>query len=150
MRGVPDERTPGPPPPSPTIALLVIAGQVERALEAALQHLGLNRRKLGVLGHLARSPGISFTELAQRASVTVQSMHVIVRGLESDGLVVSGAGQRGRPATITLTDAGRARLAAGMAAIAETDRAQFDDRQPVRRALADAALAVARQEGGVA
>jgi DNA-binding MarR family transcriptional regulator len=142
-----DQPPPAVPPLSPTITLLVVARQVEAALEAALEALGLTRRQLGVLGHLARAPGISFTELAGRASVTVQSMHVIVRALERDGLLVAGAGQRGRPATITLTAEGRQRLATGLAAVAAIDRTQFDERDPQRRRLADALRAIAREEG---
>lgn len=141
-----DQPSPAVPPLSPTITLLVVARQVEAALEAALETHGLTRRKLGILGHLARAPGVSFTELAGRAAVTVQSMHVIVRTLESDGLLVSGATQRGRPATITLTPEGRQRLASGLAAVAAVDRAEFDERDPAHRRLADALRAIAREE----
>lgn len=143
---VPDERSPAPPVASPTVTLLVVAAQIERALEQALEPLGLTRRKLGILGHLARSPGVSFTELAHRANVTVQSMHVTVRTLERAGLARAGAGQRGRPATITLTPEGRERLAVGMRAIGEVDRVEFDERDPARQHLAEALRAIARDE----
>ncbi|MGL5851565.1 MAG: hypothetical protein ACRCZD_12355, partial [Phycicoccus sp.] len=71
------QNTPTPPtePPSPSIALLTMGRLVERRVAAALDELGLTVRGFGALGHLAGDPGISFTELARRAGVTVQSMH---------------------------------------------------------------------------
>src|SRR5687768_8818410 len=73
--------------PSPAMLLIVAARRIEQMVEHAVAPLGLNLRKLGVLGHLRRDPGLSFSELARRSSITVQSMHVVVQSLLHDGLV---------------------------------------------------------------
>lgn len=134
------------PPFSASIALLVVAAQIDREVQSALQTVGLSRRKLGVLGHLGRSPGLSFTELARRAGVTVQSMHTLIGTLDRDGLVASGAGQRGRAATIALTDIGRQQLRNGISAVAEIDESAFGEASsPARQQLRDALAALATE-----
>ncbi len=47
----------------------------EALLTEALKPLGLTTRKLGLLGHIRRTPDISFSELARHSGITVQSAH---------------------------------------------------------------------------
>ncbi|MGK2883043.1 MAG: MarR family transcriptional regulator [Mycobacterium sp.] len=56
-------------------------------------------RHLPALGHLARSTGMSYSELARRASVTPQSMQATLTKLEERGAVAK------------TTDSGRGRTA---------------------------------------
>ena len=116
--------------------LLVGLGRVlARELDSELTAEGLSIRHLGTLGHLARDPGLSYSELARRAGVTVQSMHNTVRGLVERGAVRPGPdGVPGRAATLTVTAEGHRLLGrAGelmaaaeerlLAGVPETDRA---------------------------
>src|SRR6478752_3833039 len=75
------------PPFSLTVALLTVGRVWEAAFERALKPLGLTTRKYGLLGHIRATPGISFSELARRSQVTVQSAHTAVQSLVADGLV---------------------------------------------------------------
>jgi hypothetical protein len=59
----------------------------EAQLAAILKDLGITTRKFGLLGHIYAEPGISFSELARRSHITVQSAHTAVRTLVDDGLV---------------------------------------------------------------
>lgn len=105
--------------------LLVAIGSVVRArLDAALADVDLSVRDVGVLSHLAADPGLSFSELARRAGVTVQSMHTLVRRLLERGLVARAAvEQPGLPATLRVTRDGVAALrrAADIAATVEDE-----------------------------
>lgn len=82
---------------------------VERELTLRLADLGLSLRALGILGHLAGSPALSYSELARHSDITVQSMHAAVRRLVADG-VVEAVGSAGQTARLTITDAGHALL----------------------------------------
>ncbi|MGL5850830.1 MAG: MarR family winged helix-turn-helix transcriptional regulator, partial [Phycicoccus sp.] len=93
---------------------------------AALDELGLTVRGFGALGHLAGDPGISFTELARRAGVTVQSMHATVAQLVEAGAVCSATGGgRGRSAVLEVTSAGRELLAHARAVAERVDEELF-------------------------
>ncbi|MFW0790634.1 MarR family winged helix-turn-helix transcriptional regulator [Gordonia sp. CPCC 205333] len=117
------------PPFSPTVALLAIARQHDAAFAAALKPLGLSSRKYGMLGHLTRDPGISFSELARRSHISVQSAHAAVAALVSAGLVDDSTAQAGSASTLRLTAAGASLL---RRATAELDRldAQFAATHP--------------------
>ena len=105
--------------------MIVQARRLERQLEESLAELGLSLRTFGVLGHLRRAPGLSFSEVARRAGITAQSVQVTMKILEASGfIVVDGAG-RGRRAVVSLTDLGRERMAAAFAAIGELDAEVF-------------------------
>ncbi|MBE1537025.1 MarR family winged helix-turn-helix transcriptional regulator [Actinomadura algeriensis] len=128
--------------------LLVVQGRMmSDAVEARLAPLGLALRTMGFLGHLARSPGISFTDLAARARITVQSTHTIAARLAEDGLIDAAGRTRGRAATLRLTEAGWLKLAEAEQAIAELDAERFGpDAAPAWQALAQALFTVARTE----
>ena len=66
---------------SPVIALLAVSAMWEEQLATILKDLGISTRKFGLLGHIYAEPGISFSELARRSHITVQSAHTAVRTL---------------------------------------------------------------------
>lgn len=107
---------------SPTM-LLVFAGRTaETRLAEALSDLRVSLRHVGALGHLTRSPGLSYSELARRARVTVQSMHATVGQLIAMGAVRGPAtGGRGRAAPLVVTEAGRALMVAVSEVVAGLD-----------------------------
>jgi DNA-binding MarR family transcriptional regulator len=75
--------------------LLRTAEKVERALERALEGVGLSRAKLAVLGFLTAAGGrLSLGELAQHHSCVKSNITKLVDRLEADGLV----GRRDDPA----------------------------------------------------
>ena len=100
------DRSPA-PPFSPTMAMILQARELEARVEAELGTLGLSLRRFGLLGHLDREPGISFSALARRAGIKVQSLHPITDALVADGYVVTvgGVGQ-GKAAVLELTPTG--------------------------------------------
>jgi len=119
---VTDRPTPGPPPPLSVAMLLILAGDtLAKRVNDRLRPHGLSLRHLGALGHLARNPQISYTELARRARVTVQSMHKTVAALVELGAVRHPPGGRGRTAALEVTERGRELLAIGTAAISDLD-----------------------------
>jgi len=99
-----------PPPFSPTIALLAIGKQWETAFNDALKPLGLTARKYGLLGHIRSTPGISFSELARRSRITVQSAHTAVASLAEAGLVSDDTAHAGSASSLAVTSAGEALL----------------------------------------
>ncbi|MFD8719155.1 MarR family winged helix-turn-helix transcriptional regulator [Streptomyces sp. NPDC059629] len=88
--------------------VMILQGRfLEGRVEDSLKGIGLSLRRLGLLGHLRRDPGISFSALARRAGIKVQSLHPIIDALISDGYVATvGSGGQGRAAVIELTDRG--------------------------------------------
>ncbi len=91
---------------SPVIALLAVSAAWETQLAAVLKDLGISTRKFGLLGHIYAEPGISFSELARRSHITVQSAHTAVRSLVDDGLVADATAHAGAASDLTLTDKG--------------------------------------------
>jgi MarR family transcriptional regulator for hemolysin len=68
--------------------LLRSAERVERALERALEGIGLSPAKLAVLGGLTKAGGrLSLGELAQHRSCVKSNITKLVDRLEADGLV---------------------------------------------------------------
>lgn len=107
-------------PPTPNVAFLVMAvgRQVRERVEARLTEHGLTIRHVSALGHLASEPGLSYSELARRASVAVQSMKATIAHLESIGAVERHEQvSRGRRARLRLTEFGEKLLRAGRAAL---------------------------------
>jgi DNA-binding MarR family transcriptional regulator len=124
------------PPFSPVIALLTLGRTAEADLADRLKPLGLTVRSLGLLGHIARQPGVSFSELARRSRITVQSAHTAVQKLVSDGLVSDTTANAGQRSTLELSAAGRTVLDAAMAAVAALDAELFPaSREPLSDAL---------------
>jgi DNA-binding MarR family transcriptional regulator len=70
------------------VQLLRTAERVERALERALEALGLSPAKLAVLGAITHAGGrLSLGELAQHRSCVKSNITKLVDRLEADGLV---------------------------------------------------------------
>ena len=117
---------------SPVISLLTVAAVWDAHLGAQLRDLGLTTRKYGLLAHIEATPGISFSELARRSQITVQSAHTAVQTLVADGLVADATKHAGAASDLRVTDRGSevlqaaeqrlaaldARLAAGAPALA--------------------------------
>ncbi|PBI91877.1 hypothetical protein BKP42_52960 [Rhodococcus erythropolis] len=113
-------------PVSPTMVMILQARALEAKVEAGLRSIDLSLRRLGLMGHLQREPGISFSALARRAGIKVQSLHPIVDAMIADGYANAegGVGQ-GRAAIIRLTDRGVEALDRANALIAEFDSSEF-------------------------
>jgi DNA-binding MarR family transcriptional regulator len=92
--------------------LLVAAGRTaQRRLDDALAERGLALRHIGALGHLARRPDLSYSDLARRAGITPQSMRATVRQLEALGAVRRTLPGQGHAARLEVTPSGLALLA---------------------------------------
>ena len=118
-----------PVPFSPTITLLTVARVWDAAFAEALKPLGLTTRKYGLLGHIRGTPGISFSELARRSRITVQSAHSAVAGFVSSGLVDDGTAQAGAASTLRVTNAGMKLLDDAAQAVTALD-VQFAENHP--------------------
>ncbi len=130
-----------------TTMLLIGAGRAaQRRLEAALREHGLTLRHLGALGHLARDPALSYSDLARRVAVTVQSMHSTIATLVELGAIEVETAERGRPARLRLTQRGHELLRT-----AGTVAHELDAALPLRdldaRTLRGALLEMARPPG---
>ncbi|MGN2637691.1 MarR family winged helix-turn-helix transcriptional regulator [Nocardia takedensis] len=127
-----------PPAFSPTVMLLTLSRVWEAEYTEALEPLGLTVRRYGLLGHIRGSAGISFSELARRSRITVQSAHTAVATLRKAGLVDDGTAHAGAASTLRVTEAGAALLVRAAEVVARLD-AEFAARHPeVTRALREA------------
>jgi DNA-binding MarR family transcriptional regulator len=127
--------------------LLIGAGRVaQRRLEGALREHGLTLRHLGALGHLARNPELSYSDLARRVAVTVQSMHSTIAALVELGAIEVETAERGRPARLRLTARGHDLLRTAGAVAHDLD-ARLPLGELDGRALRAALLEVARPPG---
>lgn len=120
----------------PVVALLTIASVWEARLDRELRDLGLTTRKYGLLAHISAVPGGSFSALARRSQITVQSAHAAVRTLVDAGLVEDGTAHAGAASELRVTDAGRAALAAADSVIARLDAELRATAAPLTAALA--------------
>lgn len=118
-----------PPPFSPTVTLLTVARVWEAAFAEALKPLGLTTRKYGLLGHVRGTPGISFSELARRSRITVQSAHTAVAAFVEAGFVDDGTSHAGAASTLTITAEGEVLLARATEAVSRLD-ADFAAQHP--------------------
>ena len=73
----------GPPPISPAFLAIGVGRVLRTEIETELARVGLSLRHLSALGHLAGQPGLSYSELARRGGITVQSMQSTLRQLEA-------------------------------------------------------------------
>lgn len=105
----------------PVITLLTVASVWEARLDRELRDVGLTTRKYGLLAHIRATPGISFSALARRSQITVQSAHAAVRTLVEAGMVADATAHAGAASVLRVTDAGAAALAAADAVIAALD-----------------------------
>ncbi len=108
---------------SPVIALLAVSGSWEAQLAAELRDLGISTRKFGLLGHIGAEPGISFSELARRSRITVQSAHAAVHALVDDGLVADATAQAGAASDLSVTPRGAQVLRDAQARLERLDEA---------------------------
>jgi DNA-binding MarR family transcriptional regulator len=117
------------PPFSPTVALLTVGRVWDAAFAEGLKPLGLTTRRYGLLGHIRRTPGISFSELARRSRITVQSAHTAVAAFVESGLVDDGTAHAGSASTLRVTAKGESLLARAAEVVARLD-AEFAAQHP--------------------
>ncbi|GAA1185268.1 MarR family transcriptional regulator [Streptomyces hebeiensis] len=118
-----------PLPFSPTVTLLTVGRVWEAAFAEGLKPLGLTTRKYGLLGHVRGTPGISFSELARRSRITVQSAHTAVAAFVEAGLVDDGTAHAGAASSLRVTAEGESLLARAAEVVARLD-AEFAVRHP--------------------
>ncbi|MFT4220660.1 MAG: winged helix-turn-helix domain-containing protein [Microbacterium sp.] len=118
------------PPFSPVVALLTVSAVWDARLGGALKDIGLTTRKYGLLAHLQATPGISFSELARRSQITVQTAHTAMRSLVDDGFASDGTAHAGAASDLRVTEKGAQALAEADALLAELD-ASFAAGAPV-------------------
>jgi len=106
---------------SPVISLLTVAAVWDAHLGAELRDLGLSTRKYGLLAHIEATPGISFSELARRSQITVQSAHTAVQTLVADGLVSDATKHAGAASDLRVTERGGEVLQAAEQRLAALD-----------------------------
>lgn len=94
------------PPFSPVISLLTVSSVWDARLGTALKRIGLTTRKYGLLAHIQVTPGISFSELARRSQITVQTAHTAVRALVDDGLATDATAHAGAASDLRVTAEG--------------------------------------------
>ena len=137
-----EDARPSPPVTSTSILVLTLARRVETELAGALAPLDLTVSRLGLLGHIAGVPGVSFSDLARMSGTTVQSVHTAVKSLAAAGLVRDNTARAGSASTIELTRAGRRLLESAKGAVAEVDERLFGpDADPIQRQVGAAILA---------
>lgn len=112
---------PARPPFSPVIALLTVSAVWDARLSAELKHVGLTTRKYALLAHIRATPGISFSELARRSQITVQTAHTAVRSLVDDGFASDATAHAGAASDLRVTAKGEAALDAADAGLARLD-----------------------------
>ncbi|MET8983907.1 MarR family winged helix-turn-helix transcriptional regulator [Nonomuraea wenchangensis] len=136
-----DDR-PDAPVTSPSIILLTLARRIETELNAALSPLDLTVSRLGLLGHIAGVPGVSFSDLARMSGTTVQSVHAAVKTLAGAGLVRDNTARAGSASAIEVTPEGARLLKAAKEAVSGVDERLFGpDADPIQRQIADAVRA---------
>ncbi len=144
----PPER-PQPPVLSASIVALSLARRVEGELNAALAGLDLTVRRLGLLGHIDQMPGVSFSELARMAGVSVQSVHATMKSLTAAGLVRDHTAKPGAASTIELTADGRRLLDEAQDVLAEVDERLFGAKSNAAGRKLGAALRKSFEFGGI-
>ncbi|MFI7613555.1 MarR family winged helix-turn-helix transcriptional regulator [Nonomuraea terrae] len=137
-----DNGRPAPPVTSTSIVVLTLARRIETELNAALAPLDLTVSRLGLLGHIAAVPGVSFSDLARMSGITVQSVHAAVKALAAAGLVRDNTARAGTASAIEVTDEGARLLERAQAAVAEVDERMFGPAaDPIQRQVGDAVRA---------
>jgi DNA-binding MarR family transcriptional regulator len=110
------------PPISPAFLIMSLGRRLREDVEHTLARHRISLRHLSALGHLAREPGLSYSELARRAGITTQSMQATLRHLEDLGAVERRTTPgRGRAAELHVTDRGAALRADGQQVISAAD-----------------------------
>ena len=123
------------PPFSPVVSLLTTSGAWHARLDGELRAFGLTTRKYGLLAHIRATPGISFSELARRSQITVQSAHAAVRALVDAGVVADATAHAGAASVLRVTEEGTRVLGEAERMLARLD-AEFTSGAPrLARAL---------------
>ena len=99
----------------PNLELVIQVRRTYQALRAKLDAMlaptGLTTPQCTALAYLDSAGKVSSSELARAESVTAQTMHVLVAGLESSGLVVREPHpSHGRILLVSLTGEGRSAI----------------------------------------
>jgi DNA-binding MarR family transcriptional regulator len=111
-----------------TFVLAMAGGSARVRVEEVLSAFGLGMRGLGILAHLAVEPDLSYSALARRSNVTVQTMTASIKSLQAGGFIAPRDPTRaGRAARLLLTAQGQQTLAAVDEAVA----AMSDDWLPL-------------------
>ena len=98
------------------------------AMEAALRPLGMTVTHYACLELLAQRPGLSNSELARGAFVTRQSMNVLLKALERDGVVTRALEPAvGKALPTQLTARGREDLARATVAVRSIEEQMLAD-----------------------
>jgi len=103
------------------IALLTISAVWDTELNTLLRGVGLTTRKYALLAHIEATPGISFSELARRSQITVQTAHTAVRSLAREGMVTDATAHAGAASDLRLTEQGVAALREADARLSQLD-----------------------------
>lgn len=116
------------PPQSAAFLVMALGARIRGHVEETLRAEDIGLRHFSALGHLARQPGVSYSELARRARVTPQSMQATLQQLEQLGAVerVGGAG-RGRVAHLHVTEEGHRLLTVGQEVFSQIDEALTEE-----------------------
>jgi DNA-binding MarR family transcriptional regulator len=123
------------------VLLVVLGRRAREGVDARLAEHGLAYHHLSALGHLRRQAGLSYSELARRASVTTQSMQTTVAHLEERGLVDRGpTTSQGRRADLRVTERGATVLAQAEAAVRLVDDELAAGLGPAERSQLEGAL----------
>ena len=121
---------------------------VRLAHDEALTEAGLTTPQFLVLNLIDAYPGASGAELARTAQLTPQTMNLIVRKLEREGLIARGEHEtHGRVLRLKLTVKGAARLRHAKILSDKIERrilalAEPDTERKLRRWLVDVAVAL--------
>ncbi|ADB33064.1 transcriptional regulator, MarR family [Kribbella flavida DSM 17836] len=102
-----------------TFALAMVGGSARARVDEVLSEYGIGIRGLGVLAHIAAEPDLSYSALARRSNVTVQTMTASIKTLQNGGFIAPRDPTRaGRAARLLLTPHGARTLAAVDEAVA--------------------------------
>ncbi|KUL71193.1 MULTISPECIES: MarR family winged helix-turn-helix transcriptional regulator [unclassified Streptomyces] len=119
-----DTSHPGPPHPADDVLdhvgyrLKRAHAALRGAMDQALREHDLTVPQYACLEVLAARPGMSNADLARATFVTRQSMNVVLRGLQDQGLLTRPATvETGRARPASLTDEGMRRLTAAQKAV---------------------------------
>ncbi len=122
------------------------------AMEEVLRPLDLTVTRYSCLELLSQRPGLSNSELARGAFVTRQSMNVLLRTMETDGVVVrADQAPVGKVLPTRLTPAGAAKLTVASAAVRRVEQRMLsglDDTDEARRILQAMVAALSDDEPG--
>ncbi len=119
---------------------------IRLAYDVSLAEVGLTAPQFLVLTLLDAYPGASGAELARTAQLTPQTMNLIVRKLEREGLIARGEHEtHGRVLRLTLTTRGTTRLRQAKALSDKIERrilalTEPDTERKLRRWLVDVAV----------